>query len=217
VGRTLPFWPELVASLLAKAAPPAAPEEVEALIERLKTYTTESRQQFIARLYEMQAPLSGGDAHNSDQTVSWDDIRDMDAEGVKVGCHTHTHQILTTVPVQTARHEIRESKRAIEAVLFRRCDLFAYPNGNSSAATRRILAEEGYTAAFTTQLGALTSSGDQMAIPRVNVCEASVVGLTGRFSPAMFQYNVFWKTWRANRAERHAPAKPRSEPVLSEA
>jgi hypothetical protein len=56
-----------------------------------------------------------------------------------------------------------------------------------------------------------------MAIPRVNMCEASVVGPTGRFSPALFQYNVFWKAWRAMRDDRRVPVKPRPEPVLSQA
>jgi len=217
VGRTLPFWPELVASLLAKASPPVAGAEIESLIETLKTYSTEHRQQFIAGLYKPHAPVNGGDAYNGDRTASWDDIREMQAVGVRFGCHTHTHQILTTVPTQVARQEIGKSKGAIEAALYKRCDLFAYPNGNSSAATRRILAEEGFTAAFTTERGAWTSGSDRMAIPRVNMCEAKVVGLTGRFSSAMFQYNVFWKGWRAIQAERRVPVKPRREAVLSEA
>jgi peptidoglycan/xylan/chitin deacetylase (PgdA/CDA1 family) len=216
VGRTMPFWPELVASLLGKASPPIGGAEIEALIESLKTYTTKDREQFIARLYEMHAPSNGKDAYSDDRTVSWDDIREMDATGVRFGCHTHTHQILTTVPAQAARQEIRKSKRAIEAALYKRCDLFAYPNGNSSAATRRMLAEEGFTAAFTTRRGAWTG-GDPMSIPRVNICEASVTGLTGRFSVAMFQYTAFWKAWRATRAERHVPAKPRRETVPGKA
>jgi hypothetical protein len=33
----------------------------------------------------------------------------------------------------------------------------------------------------------------------------------------MFQYNVFWKAWRAMQAERRVPVKPRREAVLSEA
>jgi len=217
IGRTLPFWPEAIASLLGSASPPVPSAEIESIIETLKTYSAERRRQYIARLCELRAPAHGRHAYSADRTVSWDDIREMDAAGVRVGCHTQTHQILTTVPPQTARQEIRESKRAIEAVLYRRCSLFAYPNGNTSEATRRILAEEGFTAAFTTEKGAWTSGTDPMAIPRVNMCEQSVAGLTGQFSPAMFQYNVFWKAWRAMRTERRAPAKPRREAVLSQA
>ncbi|HXM40872.1 MAG TPA: polysaccharide deacetylase family protein, partial [Bryobacteraceae bacterium] len=212
VGRTLPFWPELIAWLLGRASPRVGRMEVESIIETLKTYTPERRQKHVASLYRQHAPASGmangEDAYDGDRTVSWDEIREMDAAGASFGCHTHTHQILTTVPEQAARQEICKSKGAIEAALRRRCDLFAYPNGNSSAATRQILADEGFAAAFTTERGAWTGESDRMAIPRVNVCEASVVGLTGRFSPAMFQYSVFWKAWRAMRAERRPTAKP---------
>jgi peptidoglycan/xylan/chitin deacetylase (PgdA/CDA1 family) len=217
VGRTLPFWPELIASLLGKASPAVSAAEIEAVIENLKTYSPERRQQFISRLCDLRAPAHAKDEFSGDRTVSWDDIREMSLAGLTFGCHTHTHQILTTVPAQTARQEIRESKHAIEATLYSHCDLFAYPNGNTSAATRRMLAEEGFAAAFTTQRGAWTGGTDRMAIPRFNVCEATVAGLTGRFSPAMFQYNVFWKAWRAMRAERRVQVNPRHEPVLSEA
>jgi peptidoglycan/xylan/chitin deacetylase (PgdA/CDA1 family) len=216
VGRALPFWPELIASLLAKTSPPRSSAEVESLIEKLKTYSTERRQQFIADLDAQRTPEPADDTYDGDRTITWDEIKQMDAAGVRFGCHTQTHQILTNVPTETARQEIRESKRAIEGMLRGNCALFAYPNGNTSPATRRILAEEGFVAAFTTERGAWTSATDPMAIPRVNVCEAGLVGLTGRFSPAMFQYNVFWRAWRVMRAQQRVPVK-RPEPVLSEA
>jgi len=214
MGRTLPFWPELVASLLGESSPPAGEAEIEALIETLKTYSPERRQKYIARLYDLRAPAHNTDSHSGDQTVTWDDIREMDAAGVSFGCHTQTHQILTTVPAQTARREIRDAKRAIEGTLYRQCDLFSYPNGNCSQATRRILTEEGFAAAFTTQRGAWTAGTDRMAIPRINVCEASVTGLTGAFSGAMFQYNVIWKAWRAAKIKRRVPVNPRRQPIL---
>lgn len=215
IERTLPFWPEVVSALLARAPSPVNRAETESVIEMLKTYSTEQREQFIARLYEKHAEAYGTGIYDGDKTVSWQDIREMAAAGVSVGCHTNTHQILTIVPPETARREIRDSKRAIESALGQPCDLFAYPNGNTSPETRRMLADEGFAAAFTTERGAWTSECDRMAIPRLNISEASVAGLSGRFSPAMFQYNVVWKAWRAMQSERRLPVKPRPEPVLS--
>ncbi len=215
VGRTLPFWPEVVTSLLSQGQPPAGSAEIEALIETLKTYPPERREQFIARLYEMRAPGSGQPSGHGDRTVSWGDIREMSAAGVTIGCHTHTHQILTTVPAETARQEIRGAKRAIEAALGKPCDLFAYPNGNHSASTRSLLTEEGIIAAFTTQRGAWTADSDTMAIPRFNICEATVTGVTGKFSAARFEYNIFWKAWRTLRREpAPAPLPQSSHPNL---
>jgi hypothetical protein len=76
-----------------------------------------------------------------------------------------------------------------------------------------MMAEEGFTAAFTTRRAAWTAASDPMAIPRVNVCEQGVTGTNGGFSPAMFEYNVFWKAWRATRAERRVTEQARPKPA----
>jgi peptidoglycan/xylan/chitin deacetylase (PgdA/CDA1 family) len=216
-GRTQPFWPEQVTALLRNGTPPASIAEIESAIGLLKTCTPPQREAHVAKLRQTRPTLRNVNAYNGDRTVSWDDIREMDAAGVRFGSHTHTHQILPNVPVETGRQEIRESKHALEAAIYKRCDIFAYPNGDSSPATRRILSEEGFRGAFTTEPGAWTSAADPLAIPRVNVCEAKVVGMTGRFSPTLFEYAVIWKAWRALRAERRLSAEPHHQPVLNKA
>jgi peptidoglycan/xylan/chitin deacetylase (PgdA/CDA1 family) len=212
VGRTQPFWPEQVVSQVRNASTPVCATEIEPLIERLKTYPPKRREQFIRELCGNSPALRNG----NDQTVSWVDIRTMDAAGVRFGAHSDTHQILTAAPSETARQEIRESRLAIEAALNKRCGMFAYPNGNYSPAVQQMLRDEGFTAAFTTEQGAWIPGADPLAIPRVNVSDSSVTGIGGHFSPALFQYSVFWKAWRAMRNERRLPAK-RREAVLSEA
>ncbi len=204
-GRTQPFWPEQIVSQMRNASKPVSSTEIEPLIERLKTYPPERRKQFIRELCGTSLAVCNG----NDRTISWDDIRTMDAAGVRFGAHSDTHQILTAVPSETARREIRESRRAIEAALDKRCGTFAYPNGNYSPAVQQILAEEGFTAAFTTERGAWIPGADPLAIPRVNVSDSSVTGIRGRFSSVLFQYSVFWKAWRALRNQRPMPAKPR--------
>jgi peptidoglycan/xylan/chitin deacetylase (PgdA/CDA1 family) len=121
----------------------------------------------------------------------------MDQCGVAFGTHTLTHRILTLVPESVARREIVESKAYLESALHRPCRLFAYPNGNHSDATRRLLAEAGFSRAFTTDPGAWTPGSDPLEIPRLNVSESDVVGPAGRFSAAMFEYTVFWRVARA--------------------
>lgn len=206
IGKTSPFWPERVSALLRHGSSGASPSEIERVIETLKTYTPVRREQFIAGLGK-----AGVAPNPADQLASWDEIREMDAAGVRIGCHTLTHQILAMVPVETARREIREAKRAIEDVLHKPCDMFAYPNGNHSRAVRQLLAEEGFGAAFTTEPGARTDESDPLAIPRINIYEAKIVDLAGHFSPAMFRYTVFWKAWRAMRKQRHTAAALRPE------
>lgn len=202
IDRNLPFWPERAVALTRAVRPMAEDAEIEAMIESLKKYTPEARAQHLAKLSE-QAREQGMSIEPSsgDKTFSWAAIAEMDRGGVSFGSHTQTHQILTTVPLDAARKEVRESKTAIESALNKRCETFAYPNGNWSPETRRMLAEEGFKLAVTTERGAWTANCDRLAIPRSSMSEDNIVGPTGRFSSAMFEYTTFWKSWRATKAK----------------
>ena len=198
LGQGMPFWPERVAASFRAARPAAREEEIEAVINGLKPHTAAEREEMMASL-----PARGQSmADEPDKTVSWAQIAEMNRAGVTFGSHTQTHQVLTAVSETAAREEIRESKVAIECALNKRCDLFAYPNGDHSCETRRLLAEAGFALAFTTERGAWTTACDPLAIPRPNISDDDVVGPLGRFSPAMFEYTVFWKAVRAAHGER---------------
>lgn len=202
IDRKLPFWPETAAALMRAIRPAAENAEIEAAIENLKKYAREARAQHLAKLSE-QACEQGRSIgpSNVDRTLSWAAISEMDRGGISFGSHTQTHQILTRIPLEVAREEVRESKAAIETALNKRCDTFAYPNGSWSTETRRLLAEEGFRLAVTTERGAWTATSDRLAIPRSNISEDNVVGPSGRFSPTMFEYTTFWKSWRATKAK----------------
>ncbi len=207
-GRRAPFWPERVAALLGTIKRHG---EIEATIEELKHCAPEERERRIERLGAagVTAPFQPGDS-----TLSWEAIIAMDRGGVRFGSHTYTHQILTTVPADVVRREVRESKDAIEQALGHPCDLFAYPNGDWSPEIRAMLAESGYRLAFTTKRGAWTAASDRLAIPRLNVYEGNLAGLTGRFSPAMFEYTIFWKAWRAMKGDG-LKARARRQPATA--
>jgi hypothetical protein len=110
-----------------------------------------------------------------------------------------------------ARQELCHSKAAIENALSESCDAFAYPNGNWSPETRELLVRVGFKLAFTTTRGAWTTDSDRLAIPRTNICEDNVVGLTRRFSVTMFEYTTFWKAWRATKAESRRMSSARQQ------
>lgn len=197
MGMDAPFWPEQISAGVKAARPAARNREIEQLIEHFKLSTPDQRQRMIADLSRSARPPVETD--RLDSTMSWAQISGMDAAGVNIGCHTQTHQILTTVPERDARLEINDAKNAIERALKKRCDLFAYPNGNHSLRTRRLLAEAGFELAFTTTCGAWTAGCDPLAIPRINLHDDKVAGPAGSFSRSMFEHAVFWKAWRAMR------------------
>jgi len=213
VDRKTPFWPEQVIALLRAIQPSAEYTEIAALIERLKKCAPEERERRLSKLSE-QARTQGMSLEPSsvDGTLSWQEIEEMDRAGIRFGSHTQTHQILTTITADVARREVLESKAAMESALGKRCDLFSYPNGNWSPETRDILAEGGYKLAFTTEHGVWTATCDPLCIPRFNVYEDNLVGPTGRFSPAVFEYLTFWKAWRATKAKSRLRVERSGDP-----
>jgi hypothetical protein len=172
------------------------------LIANLERPTPKQSEQNRAKLRkgtrEQASPIESMDVEHR---LSWAAVAEMHQSGVSFGSHTQTHPILTMIPLDTARQEVRESKAAIERALSEGCDAFAYPNGNWSPQIRDMLAEAGFRLAVTTAYGAWTTASDRLAIPRLNISEDNVIGLTHRFSPTIFEYATFWRAWRATKAD----------------
>jgi peptidoglycan/xylan/chitin deacetylase (PgdA/CDA1 family) len=91
--------------------------------------------------------------------LSASEMRSLPATLVEFGSHSHTHPALDVVSTASARAEISGSKRLLEETLARPVTTFAYPFGNERAATRRLVAEAGYTCAC--RVGYRHSSTDE--------------------------------------------------------
>jgi peptidoglycan/xylan/chitin deacetylase (PgdA/CDA1 family) len=219
VGKNMPFWPERVVALLEAAGRDAA--EIKGVIESLKVQEPMQREQSLAKLEsEMSQRLSQKGAAGVvnaaiDKTVSWQEMAQMDKAGVRFGSHTHSHEILTSVSPDAARRQVEGSDDAIEQKLGRPCEAFSYPNGSWSVETRNIVADAGFKLAVTVERRAWTADSDPLAIPRANVYEEDLVGLSGKFSPAMFEYTTIWKAWRA--AKLKSGIRPGAQPQTSPA
>lgn len=69
-------------------------------------------------------------AHFEDRrSLTTDELREIAARGHTIGCHTHSHPQLNSLPDQEARDEIRHSKDALEEILGRPIEHFSYPYG----------------------------------------------------------------------------------------
>jgi peptidoglycan/xylan/chitin deacetylase (PgdA/CDA1 family) len=120
----------------------------------------------------------------------------MASAGIAFGSHTNTHPILTGIPPTDVVHELKDSKKAIEAELHS-CPWFAYPNGDWSPAVRALVAQSGYQAAFANSPGIWEANRNRLSIPRINLWEGSLAGFSGRFSRIALEYAIFWKAYRA--------------------
>ncbi len=107
-----------------------------------------------------------------DMILTWDDVREMAANGITFGSHTVHHPTLIGLPLEQARQEIVDSRRRIEEQTAQPCDTFAYPDGregNVSAGVKAILAESGYVCAVYALPNRLVAPGaDPYGLARVS-------------------------------------------------
>jgi len=90
------------------------------------------------------------------QFMSWDNIMEMDKEGMQFGAHTVTHCNLTKESIKVAKREIIESKKRIEEKLKKDIVAFCYPYGYKKYLNQDIIAllrKSGIFCAVSTDLG----------------------------------------------------------------
>ncbi|TCS38559.1 polysaccharide deacetylase [Paucimonas lemoignei] len=130
-----------------------------------KYLPAQARLSLISRLEE----LAGG-SESTGLMLTREMIMSLARQGIEIGAHTVTHPILANLDDQSARNEIFESKKQLEAVTGGPVTLFAYPNGKPEVDFDerhvRMVEEAGYVAAFTSSAGAATRKNDRYRIPR---------------------------------------------------
>lgn len=94
-------------------------------------------------------------------------VLDMVSGGVEIGAHTFTHPVLPALDDQAARREILDAAAAIEDLVSRPVQHFAYPYGLRS---RRdvVLARGRYRLALSADAAVVASSADAADVPRVD-------------------------------------------------
>jgi peptidoglycan/xylan/chitin deacetylase (PgdA/CDA1 family) len=101
--------------------------------------------------------------------MSWDNIREMNENGLDFGAHTVTHPILTNLTLNQAKFEIVESKKIIEKKLNKTITTFCYPNGSPSDYNSdiiKILRDNGFLCAVTAIPKAVTLKSDMFELGR---------------------------------------------------
>lgn len=107
----------------------------------------------------------------SDELMSWDQLREVASRGIAIGGHSHSHTILSSLNLDLQKEEIRKSKEIIEARIERKISSMSYPIGNYrafSSDTQKIAKQAGYDLAFSFLTGMNKySSMDPMDIRRI--------------------------------------------------
>lgn len=101
--------------------------------------------------------------------LTWRQVREMSAAGVRFGSHTCYHSILPMVERTIATEELLASKERVEAELQLPCTEFAYPDGKHNPSTAAAVLACGYDVALTQDLGFNQGSEHRLALRRVEV------------------------------------------------
>ncbi|MCK5806738.1 MAG: polysaccharide deacetylase family protein, partial [Lentisphaeria bacterium] len=138
-------------------------ERVHAHLQRLPLC---EREEVTTRLQEKLR------THHSESSpnrlmLTWDEVREMQLNGISVGAHTVNHPMLTTSTESEARAELTRCKEQIEEQISTGCDLFAYPYGAYNASLARLTMASGYLAAFTTVPRFAAAGADPFTIGRL--------------------------------------------------
>jgi peptidoglycan/xylan/chitin deacetylase (PgdA/CDA1 family) len=111
----------------------------------------------------------------ADNCMDWNEIGALSRHPLAtIGAHAVTHRMLAKWPLEVARDEMAQSRRAIEARIGMPVRHFAYPVGDPTSAGRRefeLARELGFASAVTTRPGMLFSehASHATALPRVSI------------------------------------------------
>jgi peptidoglycan/xylan/chitin deacetylase (PgdA/CDA1 family) len=142
-----------------------------ALHEALKEAPNEERVKFV----DSFGPLCGVDVPPQPPecraAMNWDELKAVSAEGVEIGCHTHSHPILSRISnPHDVEQEICDSKKLIEERLGCAVRHFCYPNGHDediSDRTVRTVVSAGFATATTASRGLNTRHANPVRLRRI--------------------------------------------------
>lgn len=121
--------------------------------------------------------LTGGEAFGSVvperknavyQFLSWDEIREMNNNGIDFQPHTHSHPDLTQLGDNEAEKEITLSRTIIEEKLGKKANHFSYPLGKYNDHTINILKQAGFDSAWAVRPYNVKPGMDLFTLPRKN-------------------------------------------------
>ncbi len=131
----------------------------------------------------------------------WEELRSLAGDGVALASHTRNHALLTRLPPEEVREEVRGAACDLERETGRTLPAFCYPAGAHDETVVRILREEGVALAFTVLDGQNDlNTVDPLRLRRTNI--------TPRTSAPIFRLRLQrWASYLDT--VRHGAASPR--------
>lgn len=101
--------------------------------------------------------------------MTWDQVREMQQNGIVFGSHTVNHQSLTNIPKEQVLNELTQSRDEMFRQLGKKPKYFAYPTGTYNQGIEELVRSTGYKAAFTIEYGQVGADSDVYALERIPI------------------------------------------------
>jgi peptidoglycan/xylan/chitin deacetylase (PgdA/CDA1 family) len=111
---------------------------------------------WLRREHEMARPM-----------LTWEQLREISANGIECGAHSHSHPQMDMLSPLMAQKEIAQSKAFLEEHLGHAVASFAYPYGYFTATVRRMVQEAGFTSACAVKFAMSSMTSDPFALARL--------------------------------------------------
>ncbi len=162
-------------------------QQSEHLIQTVKYLPAPERHSFIDKL-QIQLGVEG--RLPQDLMMTTEQVKMLVDAGMTVGAHACTHDILTSLTIEKAKHEIFNSKQQLEKITECSVDFYAYPNGklgsDYTVEHARLVESAGYRAGLSTQWGAIKAGDDRYQLPRLMPWHSSQIGFHMNIIKALF-------------------------------
>ncbi|MGA9041783.1 MAG: polysaccharide deacetylase family protein [Terriglobales bacterium] len=132
--------------------------------------------------------------------LSAQQLRELNATGFEIGCHSKTHPYLPDLDDSRLREEVAGAKAELEQILGRPVEHFSCPGGRYDPRVRKVASEAGYRSVATSRIHANSKSTDVFALGRV----AMMRGTDLRTFAALCQGRGLWQLALRDRLRRGA-------------
>jgi peptidoglycan/xylan/chitin deacetylase (PgdA/CDA1 family) len=147
--------------------PPATAREAAylELWRRLQECQPDERDASMARLRALPSAPVEDDSRAMDRA----EIRQLASASISLGAHGVSHQPLPSLEPEARKAEIRQSGETCRSISGQPVEGFAFPHGAADDATRRAVAEAGYSWACSTESHCVRPGEDPYNLPRLQV------------------------------------------------
>jgi len=101
--------------------------------------------------------------------LGWNEIRQLQREGVEFGSHSASHPYLTALSAQDIVREGARSRASLECELGVPVQTFAYPYGAEDGVVRHLIGASGYVLGLSRRQGHSCYDDPLLALPRIEV------------------------------------------------